>query len=173
MRPQQIRFPTTPLQVAEQAVYFLGAAALIIAAGGLLVVTTIEVIEGTTGDLTQTIVTVLDRMLLAFILLELGHSIHVVLREQALVAEPFLLIGLIAVVRRILVLTAQAERLPLKSDQVQNLVLELGILTVLVIALAGALYFLYPAPDRGRWPPRAASREREHGGERERGGDRG
>lgn len=144
MRLRHIRFSTTVLAVAERAVYFVGAVALIAAAAGLFVVTTIDVVRGFTGDLTQTIVTVLDRMLLAFILLELAHSVHVVLREQALVAEPFLLIGLIAVVRRILILTAESERVPLDSQALTNLVLQLAVLTALVIALAVALYLLYP-----------------------------
>jgi uncharacterized membrane protein (DUF373 family) len=132
------------LLFAERAVYYVAALGLIAAAGAMFVVMTIDVLRGLTGGLTQTIVTVLGRMLLAFILLELAHSIRIVLQEQTLVAEPFLLIGLIAVVRRILILTAQAERLPLKGESVNDLVLELAVLTALVIALAAALYMLYP-----------------------------
>jgi hypothetical protein len=75
-------------------------------------------------------------------MLELAHSVRIVLQEQALVAEPFLLIGLIAVVRRILILTAEAENLPAGGRELQDLVIELAVLTVLVVALAGALYLL-------------------------------
>jgi uncharacterized membrane protein (DUF373 family) len=92
-------------------------------------------------------------MLLAFILLELAHSVRIVLRERTLLAGPFLLIGLIAVVRHILILTAQAEQISLAGPQIRNLVLQLGVLTALVIALAGAIYFLDPTLRRPSDPP--------------------
>ena len=142
IRPRQIHSPTALLAAAERAVYFLAAVALITAAAGLFVVLVIDVLASDTGDVTATIVTVLERMLLVFILLELAHSVHVVLRERTLVAEPFLVIGLIAVVRRILIITAEGERLT--GEAFRNLMLELGVLTALVVALAGALYFLRP-----------------------------
>jgi Phosphate-starvation-inducible E family len=37
------------------------------------------------------------------------NTIGIVIREREIVAEPFLLIGLMAVVRRILLVTAEAE----------------------------------------------------------------
>lgn len=134
--------PIGLLAAAERAIYFLAALALIAAAGGLFVVLVLDVLKSETGGVTDTIVTVLERMLLVFILLELAHSVHVVLRERALVAEPFLVIGLIAVVRRILIITAEGERVT--GEAFRNLMLELGVLTALVVALAGALYFLRP-----------------------------
>lgn len=48
--------------------------------------------------------------------------------------------GLIAVVRRILLLTAEAEQ-TIGTQEFQNLIIELGVLTALVISLAAALYF--------------------------------
>ena len=61
------------------------------------------------------------------------------MQEREIVAEPFLLIGLIAVVRRILLVTAEAKQ-DLAAGEFQNLIIELGVLTALVISLAGALY---------------------------------
>ncbi len=88
----------------------------------------------------DTSLTVLDRVLLIFIFVELLNTIGIVVRERQIVAEPFLLIGLIAVVRRILLVTAEAEQ-TVGTEKFLNLVLELGVLTGLVIALSGALYF--------------------------------
>jgi uncharacterized membrane protein (DUF373 family) len=119
----------------------------------MFVVLFANIVAGATGNLTETVVAVLDRMLLAFILLELAHSVRIVLRERTLLAGPFLLIGLIAVVRHILILTAQAEQISLAGPQIRNLVLQLGVLTTLVIALAGAIYFLDPALRRPSDPP--------------------
>ena len=67
-------------------------------------------------------------------------TVGIVVREREIVAEPFLLIGLIAVVRRILLVTAEAEQ-TIGTQKFLNLVLELGVLTALVIALSGAFYF--------------------------------
>lgn len=88
----------------------------------------------------DTALAVLDRVLLISILVELSNTIAVLVREREIVAEPFLLIGVIAVVRRILIVTAEAEQ-AIGTEAFLYLVLELGVLTLLVISLAGALYF--------------------------------
>lgn len=56
--------------------------------------------------------------------------------------EPFLFIGLIAVVRRILIVTAQFERLPSGGRVLTNFLLELGRLGFLALALAIAVRLL-------------------------------
>jgi hypothetical protein len=57
-------------------------------------------------------VVVLDRILLTPIIAELGYTLRFVVCTHAIAVEPFLYIGLIAVVRRILIVTAQLERGP-------------------------------------------------------------
>jgi uncharacterized membrane protein (DUF373 family) len=88
----------------------------------------------------ETALEVLDKVLLIFIFAELLGTISTIVREREVTAEPFLLIGLIAVVRRILAVTASIEQ-NLGTPRFDDLILELGVLTVLVLALAGALYF--------------------------------
>jgi uncharacterized membrane protein (DUF373 family) len=83
----------------------------------------------------------IDRMLLAFIFVELIDTIRVTVRERGIfIAEPFLLVGLIAVVRRILLLTAGLEQAA-STEEFQNMLIELGVMTGLVIVLTIALYF--------------------------------
>jgi uncharacterized membrane protein (DUF373 family) len=53
------------------------------------------------------------------------NTIGIVVREREIVAEPLLLIGLIAVVRRILLVTAEAEQ-TIGTKKLLNLVIELG-----------------------------------------------
>jgi len=60
-------------------------------------------------------------------------------REREILAEPFLLIGLSAVVRHILLVTAEAEQ-TLGTDQFPYFLMELGVLAVLVISLVVAFY---------------------------------
>lgn len=64
-------------------------------------------------------------------------------RQHILRPEPFLVVGLIAVTRRILVLTAEMAKLA-KGTQVgfYNAMIELGLLTFLIIALAVCPYVL-------------------------------
>jgi uncharacterized membrane protein (DUF373 family) len=68
------------------------------------------------------------------------NTIQIFVQENEIVAGTFLLIGLIAVVRRLLLLTAEAEQ-TLGTQEFQNLIIELGVLTVLVISLSAALFF--------------------------------
>ncbi|MFZ0906843.1 MAG: hypothetical protein WAN71_23815 [Mycobacterium sp.] len=56
-------------------------------------------------------------------------------------AEPFLFIGLIASVRRILMVTAAAEQ-PHSSQDMNRLLLELGALGLLVIGIAAAILMI-------------------------------
>jgi uncharacterized membrane protein (DUF373 family) len=67
-------------------------------------------------------------------------TIEVIVREHQLVAEPFILIGLVAVVRRILLVTAEAGQSVQDPERFLNLITELGVLTALVISLSAALY---------------------------------
>jgi hypothetical protein len=59
------------------------------------------------GSLTTNIVALLGRVLLILLVVELLYTVQVSFREHALMPEPFLLIGLIAGIRRVLLLTAE------------------------------------------------------------------
>jgi len=133
------------LSRAERIIYYGAALALVLTVGMICASAAISAVEAVSAEpleeaLIDTSLTVLDRVLLIFIFVELLNTIGIVVREREIVAEPFLLIGLIAVVRRILLVTAEAEQ-TIGTEKFLNLVLELGVLTGLVIALSGALYF--------------------------------
>jgi uncharacterized membrane protein (DUF373 family) len=85
---------------------------------------------------------VLDRVLLALIVAELLYTLRFVVRTHEIAVEPFLYIGLIAVVRRILIVTAQLERGAPAGRALTNILLEFGILGLLVPALAGAVFLV-------------------------------
>jgi uncharacterized membrane protein (DUF373 family) len=135
--PRAIKF----IEFTERFAYFGAAAFLLVTIGMIFFpagVTLLDVVEA--GSL-QTALEVLDRVLLVFIFAELLGTVITIVRENEVRAEPFLLIGLIAVVRRILAVTASNEQ-SLGSPEFISLLYELGILTVLVLALAGAFYFI-------------------------------
>ena len=87
-------------------------------------------------------VLVLDRVLLALIVGELLYTLRFVVRTHEIAVEPFLYIGLIAVVRRILIVTAQFERSPHAGRALTNTLLEFGLLGLSVPALAAAVYLV-------------------------------
>ena len=82
---------------------------------------------------------ILDRVLLVFIIAELLYTLRLSLARTQLILEPFLIIGLVAVVRRVLVVTAQAERILSEGGNLEPILWELGVLAGLVVSLAVAL----------------------------------
>ena len=87
-------------------------------------------------------IVVLDRVLLALIVGELLYTLRFMARTHEIAVEPFLYIGIIAVVRRILIVTAQFERAPQAGHALTNTLLEFGLLGLLVPALASAVFLV-------------------------------
>lgn len=87
---------------------------------------------------TSTVVSLLDMALLMFVLAELLHTVAITLRDRSLEPEPFLIIGVIAGVRRILVITAEAEN-GVPGQSFEKYAVELSLLIVLVVAMVVAL----------------------------------
>ena len=128
------------LDAFERIAYVAIALALSVPIVMLVFSAAISMLEVSEVGVLETSLTVLDRVLLAFIFVELIDTVRVTVRERGIfIAEPFLLVGLIAVVRRILLLTAEIERV--SAEEFQNMLIELGVMTGLVIVLTVALYF--------------------------------
>lgn len=117
----------------------------------LLVVSAVLVVIGSIVGIAQSVahrvdaldggVLILDRVLLVLIVAELAYTLRSVLQYRHIAAEPFLLIGLIAAVRRILIVTAAFEQSP-AGDELNRLLYELGALSLLVLAIAAAIFLL-------------------------------
>jgi uncharacterized membrane protein (DUF373 family) len=67
------------------------------------------------------------------IVAELLHTLRFVVVRGQIVVEPFMFVGLIAVVRRILIITAELERQTPAGRALTNLLLELGLLGFLTL----------------------------------------
>jgi uncharacterized membrane protein (DUF373 family) len=86
---------------------------------------------------------VLDQVLLVLLVVELLYTVQVSFREHGLVTEPFLVVALISVIRRVLVLTAQIPELAQSgSGGFRHAVMELSLLTLMIVVLVGALILL-------------------------------
>jgi uncharacterized membrane protein (DUF373 family) len=95
------------------------------------------------GTLAPNIVGLLDQLLLVLMVVEILYTVQVSFREHLLTAPPFLLVALIAVVRRIVVLTAEAHKVIEKGDAAfRAAMIELALLTVLSVGLVVCLYLL-------------------------------
>jgi len=124
------------IEAAEQVVY-LGAGILLVAAATFALVTTAHGLVTGLDDGTFTAVTgALDGLLLVFILVELLGAVRATLAERHLVAEPFLIVGIIASIKAIVVSSLEA------SDAVgpafDDLLMEVGVLGMVVLVLAAA-----------------------------------
>jgi uncharacterized membrane protein (DUF373 family) len=96
-----------------------------------------------TVSLSENIVFLLDRILLIIIFVEVLYTVQVSFRQHILQPEPFLVVGLIAVTRRILVLTAEMSKLAKETQAgFYNAMIELGLLTILIISLVLCLRML-------------------------------
>ena len=71
----------------------------------------------------------LDRVLLVLILVEIVHTVVLSLRAHRLAAQPFIVVGLVAVVRRVLFLLSSEKAIPTA---------ELGVLIGMVVAFVAA-----------------------------------
>jgi uncharacterized membrane protein (DUF373 family) len=95
------------------------------------------------GPFSASVVGQLDQILLILLVVELLYTVQVSFREHTVVPEPFLLVGLIAVIRRVLVLTAQFGEVKERPEEVyRHFFIELSVLTFLVVALAASIVLL-------------------------------
>ena len=93
---------------------------------------------------------VLNQLLIVLMLVEILHTVRISIRSHVLVTEPFLVVGLIASIRRILVITLEAATLSKEgswttagaSGIFQYSMIELGLLGVLVLVLVISITLL-------------------------------
>lgn len=98
----------------------------------------------------RAVVELIEQLLLILLVVEILYTVQVSFREHTLAPEPFLLIGLIASVRRVLVITAElAEKRSQVEEIFRFLMIELGVLTVLIVALVASVLMLRLRPSPG------------------------
>jgi uncharacterized membrane protein (DUF373 family) len=129
-------------RLTEYVLY--GLIGLVLVAGALVVVVeaSVSLVSDAIGQPHRAIEKALDSLLIAFILVELLSAVRETLRQRQLVAEPFLLVGIIASIKEVVVIGAFAEHDPTGTEQVVGTVLQLGVLGVVVLALSVALLML-------------------------------
>ena len=92
---------------------------------------------------------VLDQLLLVLMLVEILHTVRISIHSHVLVTEPFLVVGLIASIRRMLVITLEAASLTKggvwSSDGAsifRGSMMELGLLGLVILILVFSITLL-------------------------------
>lgn len=143
--PQHQRVWVARSFTAVEDIVYLGLGVLLAGSSiALLVSGMISFVQNLMArSLTTNVVPLLDRILLILLVVELLYTVQVSFREHGLIPEPFLLVGLIAAIRRILVLTAEFADLRDKPEtEFQHLIIELAVLTFMIVALVVSLVLL-------------------------------
>jgi uncharacterized membrane protein (DUF373 family) len=91
------------------------------------------------GDLTNAVNNLLDRVLLTLILIEIVHTVVLSLREHHLVAQPLIVVGLVAAIRKVLFVLSSTS-----AVSTATLALLLAMVVVFVAAFVTIALF-----DRG------------------------
>lgn len=136
------RFADRVLSIAEDAMYW--AIAVVLLAGSIaLIVSQVNVLlrlRNTPSS--QIVLEVLDGLLLIFIFVELLYAVRTSLRSHEIVAEPFLIVGILACIKEIVVMSVDAAKLVGKGPEFAHAIVLVGVLGALVLVLAAAIYVL-------------------------------
>jgi phosphate starvation-inducible membrane PsiE len=101
-----------------------------------------EAARGGPGIIEARAIEVLNTILLVMMTMEIVYTVAISLKSLTLNAEPFLIIGSIAAIRRMLVITATSTEIERTPDLFRNTLIELGLLSATVIAMAVAIWIL-------------------------------
>lgn len=130
------------LAIVEDVIYW-GIAVVLVA--GALVLLGVQVYSFTKlpGDGSAAVLLeILDGLLLVFIFVELLFAVRATLSSHQIVAEPFLIIGVIVCIKEIVVLSVEAADLLADGPQFARAITEVGILGGLVLLLSIAMFVL-------------------------------
>ena len=119
--------------------------------GAILIVATLLLLSGTLAGVwdaarhwpvTDNIFLIVDKLLFTLMLVEILHTVRQSIASDQIAVEPFLIVGLIACVRRILIVTVDTANQGGDKDPAhfQQAMVELGVLGGLVLVLIVSIY---------------------------------
>ncbi len=135
-------FADRVLGLLEDAVYWSIAVVLVIGSIALVVAQFNTMLQLRNTPASTVMVEILDGLLLIFIFVELLYAVRSSLRSHEIVAEPFLIVGILAGIKEIVVLSVEAAALLDKGPAFSRAVVEIGVLGGVVLVLALAAFVL-------------------------------
>lgn len=139
--PAYVRVIDKVIETGENIAYTLVGAALAVAAFMVLAAVVHHLVLDLRDGTEDAVKAALDGLLLVFILLELLAGVRATIAERKLIAEPFLIVGIIASIKEIVVLSLDAEPGSGGSTFDDGMV-AIGVLGGLVLVLAAATYLV-------------------------------
>ena len=136
------RFADRALGMLEDAVYWGIAVLLVLGSVALLLAQFNTMLRLRNTPTSTVMIEILDGLLLIFIFVELLYAVRSCLRSHEIVAEPFLIVGILAGIKEIVVLSVEAATLLNKGPDFSRAVVEIGVLGAVVLVLALAAFVL-------------------------------
>jgi len=141
--PAHVRLGNRALVIVEDLVYV--SLAVLLAAGALVltVKAVAELVNGAQQGGPGALIDTLDAILLVFIFVELLYAVRITLKERQIVAEPFLIAGILVCIKEIIVLAVKSPTEYIaKGPEFARAMVEVGLLGVLVLVLSAAAVVL-------------------------------
>ncbi len=141
--PLPVRVGNRLLVVIEDVIYVSIAALLAVSALVVSLRTAQLLFDKADERSTEPMLEVLDGLLLIFIFVELLYAVRSTLRERQIVAEPFLIAGVLVCIKEIIVLAVKAPNEYLdKGPEFARAMVEIGLLGGLVLLLTASSVLL-------------------------------
>lgn len=156
------RRTTRALEIAENVVYG-GIAAFLVATALVCLALAGKSALGLLTDFSeQPVLDLLDILLLVFIVVELLFAVRTTVEKRELLAEPFLLVGIIASIKEIVVLSVESAKEVGNGAEFDDRITEIAVLGILVLLLGATSWLLRRKerePDEGENSPPAPERQ--------------
>jgi uncharacterized membrane protein (DUF373 family) len=145
-RDKSVRWESSPvvgrwiwaLEHAQDVVAIAVGVVLIALAAVVLISGIVDFLDGANGSVETAAPDLLDHVLLVLILVEIVYTVVLSLRAHRLVAQPFIVVGLIAVIREILVVLTPGSHSNVSASE---LALLIGMVAVFVAGLIAVSFF--------------------------------
>lgn len=154
---RMMRLSSVGFLAVEHGLYI--ALGLILAVTAVLALTSVVLeLWSALGQLSggEALLKIVDRLLFVLMLAEILHTVRVSIRSGTLTCEPFLIVGLIASIRRVLVITLESSQStpgkatdPGHMEMFQSSMIELGVLGALILVMVVSIYLVRRADPAG------------------------
>ncbi|MGI9080165.1 MAG: phosphate-starvation-inducible PsiE family protein [Acidimicrobiales bacterium] len=125
---------TRGMHIAEDVIYALTALLLTVGALVVLGQAVYQFYTDASDGIIDAVEATLNSLLIVFILVELMSAVRSAITEHKLIAEPFLLVGMLAAIKEMVV----EATFRLTVEKTSDAMLKIGVLAGVVVALAAA-----------------------------------
>lgn len=139
--PERVSVGNRLLALVEDVIYV--GIAVVLAGSALVVLVQAVGVALAAAREGGPMIEVLDRLLLVFIFVELLYAVRETLRERQIVAEPFLVVGILAAIKEVVVLSVEAAQDYLERGPLfERAMIEIALLGALVLVLSASAVLL-------------------------------